>query len=325
MTGIDSTSEDLKAMSKGSPKSIDEHDFEAAFKAWEEETSDPWNKDRQRSELKDAPADGPLAEGIRKKLTAAQRKKSKDAPSKAHASAQVQGPRSQHTRRMTEEALMREAFEALDVESFDPTAKFRGKGYDKAMDVEIIDEEPPPVQTPQSSSEGVRQSYTAEDRAFEELMQDADVQPLGGDTEKLRDAIMERPSWTREERQQSAAWKEDVDPETLAAPTLSKDQRKLLKKAKKYGHVPEVNLRLLRKHEALQTLEKFVRSQQVLGTRFVRVITGKGKRSKDHVVIKPAVLQWCEAPHSQSMILNYSPAPDVSGNYGVIVLELRRR
>lgn len=312
-------------MSKRSPKSVDDNDFDAALKAWEEETPDAWAKENQRTQVRKEAAEGPLADAMRQKLRDATRAK-KQKTGAPPAQDPLVGPRSKATRRMTEEALMREAFDALDVDSYDPTAKFRGKGYDKAMDVELIEEAPDqaPVQPSRSSSQGVRQSYTPDDRAFEELMQDADVQPLGGDTEKLRDAISERPSWTREERLQAAAWKEDIAPETLVAPTLSKAQRKLLKRAKKYGHVPEVNLRLLRKYEALQKLEKFVRSQQVLGTRFVRVITGKGKRSKDGAVIKPAVLQWCEEVANTPMVLAYSPSPDESGNYGVVVLELRR-
>jgi len=192
------------------------------------------------------------------------------------------------------------------------------------MDVELIDETPAPAPTSRSASEGVRQSYTSEDRAFEELMADADVQPLGGDVSKLRDAIQERATCERRSRVQEKMWTDALSEEELHAPTLTNAQRKLLKRAKKTGRLPELNLRHYRKAEALHMLANFVRSQQVHGVRFVRIITGKGKRSQEEAVIKPAVIEWCDSPSNAAMVLDYTPDPDVSGDYGVVVLELRR-
>lgn len=318
----------LVFMTKRPSNSATTSDFAEALKAWEEENPDAVVKASQPPLPSKTSAEGPLADALRKRrdaeaLRAAQPKHSRTTDEHS-AETQPSGPRSAQTRRMTEAALMREAFEAIDVDGFDPTSKYRGKGYSAAMNVELIEDAPAPEPTSRSSSEGVRQSYTSDDRAFEELMADADVQPLAGDVNKLRDAIQERATWERRSRVQEKLSIDALSQEELHAPTLTNAQRKLLKRAKKAGRLPELNLRHYRKAEALPMLANFVRAQQVHGVRFLRIITGKGKRSQDQAVIKPAVIEWCESPINSTMILDYTPDPDVSGDYGVVVLELRR-
>lgn len=322
----------LHTMSKRSPKDLKNDDFATALKEWETDHPEAWKEAAARpapSSRKPA-AEGVLADQLRDQLEKV--KSSSDGEAERSASVRkaaanpehAAGPRTKTTRRLTEAELMREAFEALDVDGYDPTAKFRGTGYSEAMDVEIIEEEPREVLPSRSASEAVKQSYTQNDRAFEELMADADVAPLDTRLDKVRDAISERTAWTREQQPEHAAWKRELSEDDLNAPTLTVAQRKLLKRAKKSGRVPELNLRHYRKHEAMTMLHDFVRAQQVHRTRFVRIITGKGKRSKEKVVIKPAVLEWCEEPQNAAMLIEYAPAPDESGNYGVVVLELRR-
>jgi len=315
-------------MTKRGSKTSKSNDFADALKAWELDHPDAWDRTRANDTSASKTPEGPLAQAMRKQL-----KKLQDtAPAKASAqpragtpSAQTATPPDSATkRRLTEKALMREAFEALEVDTFDPTAKFRGQGYAEAMNVEIIDETPAPPPISRSASEAVRHSYNSEDRAFEEFMMDADVQPLSGPIDKLRDAVGERSAWERRSRAQEAAWREQPTTDELHAPQLTTAQRKLLKRAKKYGHIPELNLRHYRKHEALNTLYQFVRAQQMLGIRYVKIITGKGKRSQEQVVIKPAVLDWCQIPQNAEMLLDYSLAPDESGDYGVVIFELRR-
>lgn len=319
-------------MSKRSPKDLENDDFAAALKEWEGDHPDAWEDavSRPAPSARRTPADGVLADQLRAKLEQVKSTKAQ-APTRSTASSNApsaptneSGPRTQATRRLTEAQLMREAFEALDVDEYDPTAKFRGTGYSKAMNVELIDEKPKESMPSRSASEGVRESYTDTDRAFEELMADADVEPLEHGLDKVRDAISERTAWSREQRADYAAWNDELSEDELNAPTLTTAQRKLLKRAKKSGRMPELNLRHYRKHEAMTMLHDFVRAQQIHRTRFVRIITGKGKRSKEKVVIKPAVMAWCEEPQNTAMLIAYAPAPDESGNYGVVVLELRR-
>lgn len=316
-------------MSKRKSKSSRSTDFSEALKEWEQENPDAWTRDEPAPSVQDKTSEGSLSDEMLKRLQtlrSEQKKTAKKVVQRPASSknAPAAGPHTTPKRRMTEAELMREAFDALDEDNFDPTAKFRGEGYRRAMDVEIIDQTSTQPPSSQSPSEAVRQSYNTEDRAFEAFMANAEVKPLAGPIDKLRDVIRERPSWDRLSRAQQEAWKERVAEDALHAPQLSQAQRKLLKRAKKYGAIPELNLRHYRKHEALTMLEQFVRAHHVRATRFVRIITGKGKRSQDHVVIKPAVLEWCEAPDNAALLIDYSPSPDESGNYGVVILELRR-
>lgn len=316
-------------MSKGSSKDDKNTDFAAALQAWETEHPEAWEKAKSTPAKPKKSAEGPMAAQLKARRDQQQAADDAAAQRAAQAHDRTAGPRSKAARQVTEKDLMREAFDALDVDNYDPTSKFRGKGYADAMDVEIIDEAPENAPDEgalpsRSTSEGVKQSYTGADQAFEELMADGGVTPLEDSLDKVRDGISERPTWTREQRAEQAAWQEAIGEDQLNAPTLTKAQRKLLKRAKKAGRIPELNLRHYRKHEAMDQLVNFVRAQQVQGTRFVRIITGKGKRSKTHVVIKPAVLQWCAAPRNAHMLIDYTPSPDESGNYGVVVMELRR-
>lgn len=319
-------------MSKRSRKDLENDDFAAALKEWETEHPDAWEEAASRPVPPESksPAEGALADQLRDQLEQVQASEDSDATAQPTRGADAAtfdgaaGPRTKAKRRLTEEELMREAFEALDVDGYDPTSKFRGTGYSEAMDVEIIEEEPLEIQPSRSASEDVKQSYTDADRAFEELMADADVAPLEDGLDKVRDAISERAAWSREQRPEPAAWKQELSEDDLRAPKLSTAQRKLLKRARKSGRIPELNLRHYRKHEAMTMLQDFVRAQQVHHTRYVRIITGKGKRSKEKAVIKPAVIEWCEAPQNAAMVLAYAPATDESGNFGVVVLELRR-
>lgn len=315
-------------MSKRKSKLSRSTDFSEALKAWEQENPDAWTRHEPAPPVQDKTSKGSLSDEMFKRLQTLRSEQENTAkkvvPRPASSKTAPVEPHTIPKRRMTEAELMREAFDALDEDNFDPTAKFRGEGYRRAMDVEIIDQTSTQPSSSQSPSEAVRQSYNTEDRAFEAFMANAEVKPLAGPIDKLRDVIRERPSWERLSRAQQEAWKERVAEDVLQAPQLSQAQRKLLKRAKKHGVLPELNLRHYRKHEALTMLDQFVRAHHVRATRFVRIITGKGKRSQDHVVIKPAVLEWCEAPDNAALLIGYSPSPDESGNYGVVILELRR-
>ena len=215
------------------------------------------------------------------------------------------------TRKVSEADLMREAFEAAGQGGL--IDKFGNAGYD-AGDVEVVDKrrqaEPEPVPV---APDGL----TDEDLLFFEAV-GGDVRPMERD--KLAD--LKGRDWV------GARWATEhelttLTPEELKEPRLTGEQRDRLRRSRKGPTMNVLNIRRLKRREAMAEVEAFVAGARADGDRFVRIVTGKGKQSAGDPVLKPAVIKWCHGPGS-SWVAGWAPETDRSGQYGSVVLELRR-
>lgn len=225
----------------------------------------------------------------------------------------VAANRSEAPERVSPEELMRRAFEAAEGSSL-YDGKYHGAGFD-AGDVEV--EEPErqskePVVVPAELDEP-----TGDDLLFFET--------IGAGTKRIeskRVTALDATEWV------GASWHDEVElrsltPEELHEPTLGGGQRQLLRKSRR-ASMRVLNIRHLRKHEAMREVEAFVRAERVQRSEFVRIITGKGKQSVGNPVLKPAVIDWCEN-EAIGLVKGWAPETDRSGNYGSVVLHLDLR
>ncbi|TVR01138.1 MAG: hypothetical protein EA398_10370 [Deltaproteobacteria bacterium] len=220
-------------------------------------------------------------------------------------------------RALSPEEAMALAFERLD----DPTAwdaKFGGNvASPLGDDVEIVD--PGSGETPSTADvpDDDREGPTDDDLLF--------LEAVGTDVRRMDDrrAALERHSFV------GISWHSARQLDTLSAadlhePTLDGAQRDLLRRSRRTREpMPVLNVRHLRRREALGEIEAFVHHQRREGVRFTRVVTGKGRQSRDgEPVLKPALIAWC-AGAGEEHVLGWAPETDQSGRYGSIVLELR--
>ncbi len=235
----------------------------------------------------------------------------------------------------------REYFEQA-VETIDPSrlyaAKFKGEA---ATD---LPEQPSPkidATTDSSRTEGATSSqksgtkvdeaktrlenqHLQERRRFEAMM--ADVTPLddGGKYHQRQ------PRRRRPDRDSTSASvglctpRLPKDGEGLHyVPPLDASQRRLLGRLREEsGAPPTLHIRGDRRDEALDRLSDFVDHHRAQETPFVRIVHGRGLRSQNEPVLKPAVLRWLEGPGLAS-VAGYVPERTQSGDYGSLVVELR--
>lgn len=312
------------------PTTSPEADFASALDAWESENPDAGRpKTPPATEKRRAP-DSELARQLQERFgteapSRRERRRADAQQSGGKAAAPAPRPTQQDEasarRQLTADELMREAFDAID-DRHDPTAKFRGEGYAPARDVEIIDElAPGVVEEARERLDGL-DGHTDEDVAFLQLMSEAEVAPLDRSLDKLRTALDDRARWARPDAPLGA--RDACDQDALAAPSLTGDQRDLLRRARKQSYVPTLNLRHQRRAESMRELAAFVLQHRQERVRYVRVITGKGKQSEGPPVLKPMVMEWCSTPPGSEHVLAWAPETDRSGNFGMLVLELRR-
>lgn len=110
-------------------------------------------------------------------------------------------------------------------------------------------------------------------------------------------------------------------------PRLNGQQRALKKRYARHAiahQTPELNVRGDILEDALRQLELFVHQAWREGAPFVRVIHGRGLRSEDEPILKPAILEWLEGP-GERYLRGYIPERNQSGDYGSLILELRPR
>ena len=231
----------------------------------------------------------------------------REAPAAEEARAPVRKP----SRKVSEADLMREAFEAAGQGGL--IDKFGEAGYEVG-DVEVVDKRRPaePAQ-PAAAPDGL----TDEDLLFFEAV-GGDVQMMQRD--KLAD--LKGRDWV------GARWATEhelttLTPEELKEPRLTGEQRDRLRRSRKGPTMSVLNIRRLKRREAMAEVEAFVAGARADGDRFVRVVTGKGKQSAGDPVLKPAVINWCHGPGS-SWVAGWAPETDRSGQFGSLVLELRR-
>ena len=108
----------------------------------------------------------------------------------------------------------------------------------------------------------------------------------------------------------------------LFEPSLTGDQRVLLKRSRRV-RVRELSVRLQTLSDAMSAVQWFIRTCVRDGDTFARIITGKGRQSSEGPVLKPAVIKWCDGD-GKPWIRGWAPETDVAGQFGSIVVELRK-
>ena len=304
-------------------------EFGAALDAWSQENPRAWDDDERRRAGKAGEND--LAQDLKRlkrelspgPSREVERPKPVISASKAEEMSEAQArrftARPTERRQLTAQELMAEAFEALGDPHHSPTAKYSGEGYRAALEVEVIDEQAAGVADEAQARYGAIDGVQEGDLEFLDLMASADVTPLDRGVDRLRTARDERRKWFVEEHAEPPSERDLLEPE------LSGEERELLRRARKQGYVPTLHVRLMRRHEAVAEVARFVQEQWESGTRFVRVITGKGKNSDGPVVLKPAVIEWVSVSPGTRYVKGWAAETDRSGAWGAMILELRRK
>lgn len=109
-------------------------------------------------------------------------------------------------------------------------------------------------------------------------------------------------------------------------PRFNGQQRSLKKRHARYAianEIPQLNLRGDNREDALRQLELFIHQFWKDQARFVRVIHGRGLRSEDEPILKPAILEWLEGP-GERYLRGYIPERNQAGDYGSLIIELER-
>ncbi len=220
-------------------------------------------------------------------------------------------------KRMTIEEAMLAAFEAVDAGNI-YDGKYLGRGLDLG-DIEIYD---PRLDQRELLADAVElpddANATSPERAlFENIMGPAQDAKFNRQLNALRDRDWVGFRW------RTAHDLESMSDEELGEPGLTDTQRKLLKRSRKHA-IRELTIRLQTLAQAMTAVEMFVRHCCNDGHPFVRVITGKGLRSANGPVLKPAVIEWCQGDGRQ-WVRAWAPETDHTGSFGSIVLELKTR
>lgn len=220
-------------------------------------------------------------------------------------------PAEPQARVISAEDLMAEAFAAAETSA--ATAKYEGQGYDPG-DVVLKSElkrqaEPDPTVP---DDDGV----TSDDLLLAEMF--GNVDPM---SRRDKYADLHTHEWTglrwHNEQQLSS-----MTAEELQEPEITAKQREVLKHARRAGTMAVLNVRHMRKAEALGELEAFVHGCLQRDERFARIVHGKGKQSTNGPVLKPAVIGWCRGL-GEIQVRAWAPETDMSGQFGSIVIELR--
>ena len=149
------------------------------------------------------------------------------------------GPAPKPTRRLTRDELMAEAFGALE-NGFASNAKYLGEGYD-ASDVEVIrDDEPADVpNTPEGNFDGP----SGDDMLFFEAM--TAVKRIEDGKSALAEKTWSGMAWRTETQLES------LTAEQLVALEMTPAHRDLLRRSRKAGIMPVINVRHLRRADAM--------------------------------------------------------------------------
>ena len=100
-------------------------------------------------------------------------------------------------------------------------------------------------------------------------------------------------------------------------------QRNMLRQSRKTGEMPVLMLRGSTRSEAEGELVAFVRGCCAKRIAFARIITGKGRQSEGEPVLKRMVIEWSEG-HGGKHVRSWAPETDQTGQFGSVVLELKR-
>lgn len=226
------------------------------------------------------------------------------------------GPRGSTKRQLTHQQMMAEAFEAIDEADATHASKFDGTGFAVEEDVEIVDDLDLHEEAGTSPSSGADEDPDADDLLFFEQMASEDVRTLSSRRIEPYHVLPDTMQW------HTAAEIRDLSERDLYEPTLTAEQRQLLRRSRKHT-MAVINIRLLRRNEAMEDVRRFVRAAWRRQVPFIRIITGKGRQSEGLPVLKRAVIAWAEGAGASELVRGWAPETDQSGNYGSIVLELR--
>jgi DNA-nicking Smr family endonuclease len=100
--------------------------------------------------------------------------------------------------------------------------------------------------------------------------------------------------------------------------------RELLARARR-GPLPTLRIRGLRRDEALELVAAVVSRERAAGTRFLRIVTGKGLGSPGEPVLKDALAEWCASAEGEAHVDAWAPELDRAGEYGAVIVRLRPR
>jgi DNA-nicking Smr family endonuclease len=227
-------------------------------------------------------------------------------------------PRAPVIRELTEQDLMREAFDAAKRDDV-YRGKYEGIGFDPG-NVIILRAEPERGSTTAVAAPARladRAEVTPEDLMFFDAM--AEVSQVAAPN-PYADRLAAH-DWT------GAKWADRIELTSLSAaelhePSLTHEQRQLLRRSRSET-MAVLNIRHLKRDEAMREVEAFVRACVRRELRFVRVVTGKGRQSVGgEPVLKPAVIRWCSEQGAR-WVRGWAPETDRSGNFGSVVVELR--
>ncbi|MCB9506770.1 MAG: Smr/MutS family protein [Myxococcales bacterium] len=245
----------------------------------------------------------PLAKGLAK-----ERKRAAADARRAVVEAPRPTPTVAPRQRMTLEEAMEAAFNAAGPDA--AASKYLGEGFRLDADiVEPVRSEPAANVAPETTGEAL----SGDDLEF--------LVAMAGKVERQRSTELEEKAWA------GATWRTEAQLASLTAAELhtldlTGAQRDLLRRARK-TQTPELNVRHLRRHEAIADVQAFVTAQYATSTRFVRIIHGKGRQSVGDAVLKPALVRWCEDEGSR-WVRAWAPEIDATGQFGSLVAELRR-
>lgn len=123
----------------------------------------------------------------------------------------------------------------------------------------------------------------------------------------------------RERSWAGTRWRDE--PGDLAARTRG---RELIERARR-GPLPTLKLRGLRRDAALELLAAVIPRERAAGTRYVRIVTGKGLGSPGDPVLKDTLAEWCASAEGEPHVDAWAPELDRTGEYGAVIVRLRPR
>ncbi len=114
-------------------------------------------------------------------------------------------------------------------------------------------------------------------------------------------------------------------PPPPAAPSAADLLRELRRGVRRIREESEISLRQQSRAEARRRLETFLRARQAAGDRFVKVIHGKGHRSRDGLAILPKrVPEWLLG-WKPELVAGFGPARRDDGGTGALYVVLSPR
>lgn len=219
----------------------------------------------------------------------------------------------------------------IDLDADDVQTREENQSPEDSPDENSIDEEAADEDAEGSAEDEQARQRRRDREMFERAM--ADVDRLDDDS-KYRSPSTPDPDEATERA--SAASRRTVDDlktpplpksgdKLRQAPPLDEEQQALKSRFNAWERdtpAPEINLRGDTTDDAISRLTSFLAQARHHEARFVRIITGRGRRSDGPPALKLAVLEWLEG-RGIHHIDGYIPERLLDGDYGSLIVELR--